>query len=58
MKVNIIITLNGDWTDRIETIRRIEHIPSETICLGMYSETINTTKLYITYNEEREVNAK
>lgn len=53
--VNIIIALNGDWTNKIETVMRLENIPSDAAHISTYNNENNTTTICFNYIEEREV---
>lgn len=50
------IAIDGDWTDKIDTVRKILNMPSETICLPYYNDRYNITKIYTSLYEEKEVN--
>ena len=56
--IQISLTINGDWTDKIDTVRKIENLPPETICIPFYSDEYNITKIYASYYIEEEVNTK
>jgi len=56
--VNIIITLNGDWRDKIETVMFIEGIPTEAAHISVYNNENDTTTICFNYVHEREVNTK
>lgn len=53
--VNIIITLNGDWTNKIETVMRVNNIPSGAARISTYNNETDTTIICFNYIEEREV---
>ena len=52
--VNIIITLKGDWTNKIETVMKIENIPSDAAHISTYNNETDTTTIGFNYIEERE----
>lgn len=53
--VNIIITLEGDWRNRIETVMFIEGIPSAAAHISIYNDESDTTTICFNYIHEREV---
>lgn len=53
--VNIIITLEGDWRNRIETVMFIEDIPSAAAHISVYNAENDTTTICFNYVHEREV---
>lgn len=53
--VNIILSIEGDWTNKIETVMRLENIPSNADHVSAYNNENNTTTICFNYIEEREV---
>ena len=53
--VNIIIVLENDWTNKLDTVMRVENIPSDAARISTYNKDNNTTTICFNYIEEREV---
>lgn len=52
--VNIIIVLENDWTNKLDTVMRVENIPSDATHISTYNKDNNTTTICFNYIEESE----
>lgn len=50
--VALTLTIKGDYTDKIDLIKRIENIPENTLIVSKYDPFTNTTVLSCMYEQE------